>query len=560
MKSINVLIVDDEPRICRGVERLVLSCGEEWQVVAALGDGRKALDFLDTYEGTIDLLITDIRMPEMDGLTLIQEAAKRYSFFVIVLTGYDDFDYVQTAMRGGATDYILKPIDREQFSARLNDTKQKIIDQQLSQYKWSDMVKKEEMLKRTQQTQVLSNITSAGSNLSHLGYWVEHFPEGQYLLLYISLDAKPVKARAFKDKDWKAYFYALENIINEVAGALPGEQGRTSWCWRGKHSEFWTLLTVPAADDMESFRSAAEGTAENICRAIRTYTPFTVSVSFGEWIEDLYLLPLAKQQALASVQFRLLDGGNKVFRYDSYGQGAGDGDAKVEQEDGFLQPFLQRMKLSIEQANLEEANEVCRQLFQHIEGYSSPARITAVAANLLLLIQSTLFITQGEEGATDTVEESLKVVQDAVNLQELRAEVQRMVRQAILALEKARQKGTMKPVESAKAWIQQNIGSNLTIKKIADYVYMNPTYFCQYFKLQTGETVLDYITRERMEQSGQLLRNSTEKLQDISRQVGYQDPKYFSRLFKQHYGQLPSHYREAHSPPPSGKVNEQDKG
>lgn len=560
MKSINVLIVDDEPRICRGVERLVVSCGEEWQVVAALGDGRKALDFLDTYEGTIDLLITDIRMPEMDGLTLIQEAAKRYSFFVIVLTGYDDFDYVQTAMRGGATDYILKPIDREQFSARLNDMKQKIIDQQLSQYKWSDMVKKEEMLKRTQQTQVLSNITSAGNNLSHLGYWVEHFPEGQYLLLYISLDAKPVKARAFKDKDWKAYFYALENIINEVAGALPGEQGTTSWCWRGKHSEFWTLLTVPAADDMESCHSAAEGTAENICRAIRTYTPFTVSVSYGEWIEDLYLLPLAKQQALASVQFRLLDGGNKVFRYDSYGQRAGDGDAKVEQEDGFLQPFLQRMKLSIEQANLEEANEVCRQLFQHMEGYSSPARITAVAANLLLLIQSTLFITQGEEGTTDTVEESLKVVQDAVNLQELRAEVQRMVRQAILALEKARQKGTMKPVESAKAWIQQNIGSNLTIKKIADYVYMNPTYFCQYFKLQTGETVLDYITRERMEQSGQLLRNSTEKLQDISRQVGYQDPKYFSRLFKQHYGQLPSHYREAHSPPPSGKVNEQDKG
>ncbi|MNO13994.1 putative response regulatory protein [compost metagenome] len=550
MKSINVLIVDDEPRIRRGVERLVTSCGEEWEVVAALGDGRKALEFLDNYTGTVDLLITDIRMPEMDGLTLIQEAASKYSFFVIVLTGYDDFEYVQTALREGAADYILKPIDREQFSERLSEMKRKIFGQQLQRYKWKDMLKKEEMLKHTQQTQILSDIISADSDLSHLGYWVEHFPDAHYLLLYISLDSMPVKARAYREKDWKAYFYVLENIIKEVAGDTLGAQGGSGWCWRGHHSEFWTLLGLKSGESFENGRRAAEYTAEWICAAVRTYTPFTVSVSYGEWIEDLYMLPFAKRQALASVQYRLLSGGNQVFRYDTGGSGNGN----RPQEDGYLQPFLRRLKQGIEQGNLEEANAVVKQLFQHIEGYASPARITAAAGDLLLLIHATLLETKGEEGTSGYVEESLKVVQEAVNLQELKAEVLRMVRKAVTALDEVRQQGTIKPVEAAKAWIQQNMGSNLTIKRIADTVFMNPTYFCQYFKLQTGETVLDYVTRVRMEQAGRLLRDPLVKLQEVSREVGYQDTRYFSRLFKQHYGQLPSHYRDAHLPPPGAQL------
>ncbi|MNC17321.1 HTH-type transcriptional activator Btr [compost metagenome] len=94
----------------------------------------------------------------------------------------------------------------------------------------------------------------------------------------------------------------------------------------------------------------------------------------------------------------------------------------------------------------------------------------------------------------------------------------------------------------------------MTIKRIADTVFMNPTYFCQYFKLQTGETVLDYVTRVRMEQAGRLLRDPLVKLQEVSREVGYQDTRYFSRLFKQHYGQLPSHYRDAHLPPPGAQL------
>lgn len=548
---IKVLIVDDEPRICRGVERLVASCGEEWEVVAALGDGREALDLLETQDGEIDLLITDIRMPEMDGLTLIREAGKTRSFLAIVLTGYNDFEYVRTALRDGAADYLLKPIDREQFTVRLAAIRQKIAERRQQNHRWSAMRKQEEMLKRARQTQVLSNITAAGSDLARLGYWVDAFPQGEYVLLYASMDAAPVKARSFTDQDWQAYYYALENIIGEVVALATEKRGMNGWWWRGTHADFWALLGQPDAQyDGRDPDEAALEVAERIRAAVSTYMPFTVSVSFGEPIGDLYLLPDAKQQAFSAMQYRLLEGGNKVFRSGRMHQSRSGGEEA--RPDGSLSPLMRRLKQAVEQADLAAAEALCGQLFEQIGGYSSPTRIREAAQRLLLVIHSALFETSGEmAGEPGVVEEALEEIREAVNLQELKLRTLRTIRRAVRTLEeeRVRSAAAKQPAEAAKAWIRQHLGSLITVKKIADHVHMNPTYFCRYFKLQTGETVLDYVTGARLEQAKRLLQDPAMKLQDVSRAVGYRDVRYFSRLFRQHYGQLPSQYRDsgAHS-------------
>lgn len=105
----------------------------------------------------------------------------------------------------------------------------------------------------------------------------------------------------------------------------------------------------------------------------------------------------------------------------------------------------------------------------------------------------------------------------------------------------------LSPVEKAKEWIQSHIEESVTIQMVADHVHMNPTYFCELFKLQTGETVHDYLTRKRMEAASKLVLTSDHKLAEIAQMVGYKDVKYFSRQFKKHYGILPSKYKELHS-------------
>lgn len=544
MRPIKVLIVDDEPRICRGLKRLVASCGEEWEVLAALGDGREALDFLQTRDAEIDLLITDIRMPEMDGLALIREAGKVRSFLAVVLTGYNDFEYVRTALKEGAADYLLKPLDREQLMAVLAEIKQKVEERRLQNYHWSALRQKEAMLKFTQQTQALARITADESDLARLGFWVDSFPKGEYILLYVSMDTLPVKARSFTAQDWQAYFFVLENMTGEIVGAAAEKHRMSGWWWRGTGADFWALLCRPgpdAASDGGEWEEAALETAGRIREAVRTYTPFTVSVSFAEPIGDLYLLPYAKRQALSAMQHRLLEGGNRVFPYGRIHHSGGE--TGGEQPGGLLPSLLQRMKRAVGQADAAEAEAVCRQLFEHIGGYSSPARIRKVAENVLLLIQSTLFETCGETAGSAGAEAALREAREAVNLQELKLLALRMIRRAVTALEQARSGSAAKPVEAAKDWIGRNLGSPITVKKIAEQVHMNPTYFCQYFKLQTGETVLEYVTRARLEQARRLLADPAAKLRDVSRAVGYQDVRYFSRLFRQHFGQLPSEYR-----------------
>jgi two-component system response regulator YesN len=100
------------------------------------------------------------------------------------------------------------------------------------------------------------------------------------------------------------------------------------------------------------------------------------------------------------------------------------------------------------------------------------------------------------------------------------------------------------PVETAKKWILDNLGENITIDKIAKAIHMNPTYFCEYFKNQTGETILDYVTKTRIEKAKDLLISTELKIYDISQLVGYSDTKYFSKLFKKYFGDVPSKFKE----------------
>jgi len=98
-------------------------------------------------------------------------------------------------------------------------------------------------------------------------------------------------------------------------------------------------------------------------------------------------------------------------------------------------------------------------------------------------------------------------------------------------------------IELATKWILDNLGENITIEKISSKVFMNPSYFSEYFKRKTGETVLDFVTRKRMEKAISLLQTTNIKIYEVSTLTGYTDTKYFSKLFKKYYGVLPSQIR-----------------
>ncbi|MFC4304446.1 response regulator transcription factor [Cohnella boryungensis] len=538
MQPIRTLIVDDEARIRRGIERLVRSCGDGWEVVATASDGKEALEYFHETGGAVDLLITDVKMPELDGLSLIREAKQSYSFYPLLVSGYDDFRYLQTALREGALDYLLKPVDREQFRTRLSEIRAIISDGRYQTHKRGEMEREAEKLRKSRQIQTLSYITSMDIDLASLGYWVEDFPKGDFVLLSVRMDTMPVKTRSYKASDWKAYFYALENIMVEVLEQQFGQADRQCWCWRGGEAEFWMLLF--SSDDELCWATAVYELAAKIRSSIQTYTPFSVSVAYGDPIEDLYLLTEAKRQAVSLMNYRFVSGGNRIFRPEDVGMHEVPSSA-FDQE---LSAAARKLKRAVEQGNAREAAEELRLLFELFGRIESPSQLQTAVRNAIILLHSAGIESRRDGASLPSIEEELQNAERSANMQEVKQRIKGMVEQVIAAIRRARESESRKPIEHAKGWIAEHLDQEITIKRIADQVYMNPTYFSEYFKLHTGETMLDYLTRQRMERAQELLADPALRIQDVCGLIGYQDVKYFSRLFKQWTGQTPSKYRE----------------
>lgn len=118
----NVQLVDDEPIIRRGLEELIDWASLGFQIVCAAQNGKQALEQLETEE--VDLIITDIEMPIMNGLNLVREVREKdIDKEIVVLTAYEEFEYAKAAIKYGITEYVLKPIDEEELTRILKSVK-----------------------------------------------------------------------------------------------------------------------------------------------------------------------------------------------------------------------------------------------------------------------------------------------------------------------------------------------------------------------------------------------------------------------------------------------------
>ncbi|MEK4759272.1 helix-turn-helix domain-containing protein [Viridibacillus sp. FSL E2-0187] len=126
-EKIKVIVVDDESRLRRGIEKLIRSNGEEWEIVGSYATGQSCLDDVVKLDLPFDVLFTDVKMPLMSGLELLTRLNERVSksYYAVIISGYDDFEFIQKAMREGALDYLLKPIDRLEMQVCLDKIKAK---------------------------------------------------------------------------------------------------------------------------------------------------------------------------------------------------------------------------------------------------------------------------------------------------------------------------------------------------------------------------------------------------------------------------------------------------
>lgn len=542
MRGIRTVIVDDEPRIRNGIKRLVLSNGEEWEVIGVFSDGQEAYEAIINQSESIDLLITDVQMPVMDGLTLIKKLNSRsHDFFTMIISGHDDFKYLQEAIREGAIDYILKPIDREKFQLQLDEVKEKIRNKQKEKEGRKDIEDRALQLTYAKQIHHLSELTWNDETDFSLMDWTFQFPKGHYKLVHIDIDQMLEKIKGVSPSGVRDWHFAVEKIMNELIEDGLGNQEVKYWIWKKGDLSFWLLWLH---DELEgkgpSFNLFIEQYLLKLKRTIQKEFPFTVSIAYGTEIEDLSLLPTIRDQLLSLMQFRIIEGGNKIFHLSTLNNLS---NKKTLTMPSSVYKYTEQTVNAVREKNELEVIKAISSFFREMETLKSPLLIQESIQYLCIRITKCWMENDGFGEDINLLIKAIQITKKAANLTQLKDGIKDWVTSLVDKL-KEMESSHSDPIYKAKEWIQNNLSEGITIKKVADHVYLNPTYLCEYFKAQTGETVLNYVTKTRLKKAMELLEKTDLKIYNVSVRVGYQDTKYFGRLFKQWTSQSPSQYRE----------------
>ncbi|WP_058308461.1 response regulator [Gracilibacillus massiliensis] len=536
MHKINILIVDDEPRLRRGIERQVLQANEDFEVIGSFSDGIECLNAIETKDTSFDLLITDVKMPEMDGLTLIKKLKQKHSFLSVVISGFDDFKFLQTAIREGASDYLIKPIDRSEFRSQLLMFRDKIMKKRMENKKLREITKDAEQSNYLKQIQLLQEITNdQKQDISQID-WTKEFPKGYYLSFYVCIDQRGNKRKKYSDQEWDNWIFAIGNIMDEMLQERKNRHLGFGWKWIENKSSWWVMLH---SNQLIDFDSQAQTFATRLLSNIRQFTMFSCTLAMSDPFDQLPLLQSLKVQLKTAIKFRIFDGGNQIITANNV---ATITNHKTFVQDPQIVHQIDQIVLALHHTERDQVQKHLTIYLKTISAYKHPMDIEKALHLLAVKVWSELnSYTIGL--SSEAFQDVFSVMENITSLPELKIEVWNWMDRLMEISELSKISDHENQVEKAKKWVIKNLDQQITIDRIADHVYMNPTYFCQQFKSDTGETVHEFVTRQRMKEARRLLKEEHFKISEITEKVGYHDTKYFSKLFKQYYGETPSRYK-----------------
>ena len=509
------LIVDDEKMIRMGMKKVIpweqLGIGEVYTAASAT----EALDVLENYKPQI--MITDIQMNGMTGLELIEKARDIIpELRVIVLTGYDSFEYARQSLRLQVQDFFLKPIEEENLS--------RVLKEQVAYLNEAEEEKRNFLLRqRTQGTAeqmelekcIRGIINRSKESSEFMGvleqYYGFQMDQGLQIVLIM-----PAQNYSGQESEQDFHEMSVKNICMSVVDA------------QGKGITFSDDGIIGIVYFTEEESSVLEHIEElsGILKDEFDTNPKIVMGSVVSGFSNLhisyndakYLLDTEKESIQDIIQTFGEQNKNNIFR-DIFSELKGIMCSNTGNTEYVMKAFRTFAKAT-KSYNLSQQT-VRRLCFE--------------------MASATYFAYMGESketesGRLDALSKSLL----SANREEA-CEVTEMFLNQMLGKE---EESVHEIVDKAKYYISEHLTEELTVSNIAASLYITPNYFSRLFKKVTKEGCNEYNVRKRIEKAKSLLETTSLKTGKIAMMVGYRDTNYFSLAFKKHTGKSPTKYRE----------------
>lgn len=532
-KRWRVLIVDDEFRIGALIEKLIHWDELFLECAAVITDGEAAFRFVGNEERP-DIVITDIRMPGMNGLEFISRTQELYNDMkYIVVSGYKEFEYAHKALQYGVEDYLLKPINEgelnrslEKLVQELGIRKQQIAEQQKLQETVSQS-------KRIIKRDFLKNIIEIEEEANQ-----EDIPvtlEGE---VYRGIDIK-LDYVDYNKKDKKQDILTVKRIIEIVERLLKTEAGEVFICEK-ENLHIYGLFNYDYSRS-KNIKTCINAILRQIQEYLMGFEQYEVTIGVGTERMEFGEIRFSIKEAYRAVGNRIKLGVGRLIYAENIPY------ESKQAFGGLGQQLQEKLRMSIESYSVENLENCISRIYGDF--IIQKERDFSLCYDLAEEVTQFFFEhieVAGEEDAR-MKKRILENCQHCITFGMLKQLLKTELGQCLRARKEFAEAESAKPIRQAMQYIDKHYNEKIALEELADLVGLNEAYFSTLFKKETGINFSAYLVNVRMEKAKELLRTTNETIAAIGEYVGYKDSRYFSQMFTKQVGIKPALYRKLHS-------------
>ncbi len=535
---LSIIIADDEEGVIDLCKMLI-----EYPGVTVIGEARNGLELLDKIEELHpDAVLTDINMPGMTGLELIETAKEDFpSVKFVVISGYTDFEYVQTALRFGVWDYLLKPIRKKELNSILEKLDLQLISEQEADQQRQSIsqdLEKNHLLLQEEYIRQLCFAARSGSSVQNREALkpssLFDLSDASVACLQICVDNRMYTADAVSP----ALLQQAESVFSLIRSKA--KDTLRDCVTVSDSSSHIFFLVIPGGTASSVYDTFLENAASEI-RQFNNQNRF-IHLTAG----SSSCLPAREEafpevilQSDFSVNSRPERWGDALIRY------------RAEDETGLLNlppvHIPEQLRSAITDQNEEKTFQLIRSVFDQANR-SVPGSTFRMLTELLDYINQSFRLLPDARNIPEAISvKTSEILYEELTPFLIREHLEKRISQCFRKYQEYAQTLESGLIQKAKKYVAMHYAEGISLEDVARHVVLSPTYFSALFKSETGTGFIKYLQFVRMEQAKKLLRESSLRIDDIAREVGYHDLKYFNKVFRSETGVKPSEYRKMYS-------------
>ncbi|WP_163195338.1 response regulator [Clostridium thermarum] len=527
-----LILVDDEEEVRKGVLKKIEWEKYGFEIVGEAENGREALDMVErTFP---DLVITDIKMPFMNGIELAEYLKEKSpTTKVIILTGFDEFEYAHKAIKLNVIEYVLKPISARELIEVLIKTKA-LLDEEIMERKniealRENYVRSLPLLKEKFLAALITNTMSKAEIEERAKNYNIDLNGNNFVVSTVRVENHSYQA-SYEEKE--LFAFALLNVINEIISKY--DVGTAFM-----YGSDVVIICVFKNIEKEASAKRALKILEELQLTIKKYINLSVTIAVGNFCPDVTLISNSYKNSLTALDYRVLLGTDRIIWIE-------DVEPKSNDRLHFDSAKEHALSSSLKVGTEEDINKTIDEFFNEIS--SSKASIKDYQIYLMEIITAILKVAKASDiNLSEILAEGYNLFTDLFSFNDLIEIKTGLKNLCIKIMEKislGRQDTSKSIVKEAKEYIESHyMESDLGINDLCSFLHISPTYFSSIFKKETKMTFVNYLTQVRMNAAKELLKTTNLKAFEIAEKVGYSEPNYFSYSFKKNFGISPSEFR-----------------